>query len=92
MLALLALLLALPLALAPRGEAFIYWGRDNGINRANLDGSGVEQMFIAGSDVWSVAVDDSHVYWTDPLHILVTLSPGYRPRQSRRHGRQPERS
>ena len=50
-LALLAALLVLPLALAPRAEAYIYWtnadDRDgHWIGRANLDGTGVEQGFI----------------------------------------------
>ena len=42
-----AFLLVLPLALAPRAEAFIYWSAQPGaIGRANLDGTGVDESFI----------------------------------------------
>ena len=52
LLALLAALLVLPLALAPRAEAFIYWANFNtdSIGRAKLDGSGVNQVFITGAE------------------------------------------
>ena len=52
----------------------VYWanytseGGKNGttIGRANLDGTGVEQGFIAGaSEPYGVAVDGQHVYWTN---------------------------
>ena len=52
----------------------LYWanftseGGKNGttIGRANLDGSGVNQNFIAGaSEPYGVAVDGQHVYWTN---------------------------
>jgi Ca2+-binding RTX toxin-like protein len=66
---LLTVLLLVPLA--PRAEAFIYWSRGDGINRANLDGTGVDQLFVAGtgpssdlSQFGDVAVDASHIYWT----------------------------
>jgi hypothetical protein len=64
-LALLATLLVSPLALAPRAEAFVYWANEGPpptisatIGRANLDGSGVDERFISGTNsVGSVAVD-----------------------------------
>ena len=64
-----ACLLALPLALAPRAAAFIYWAGSDTISRANLDGTGVDQSFIggfpvAGSGPGDLAVDAKHVYWT----------------------------
>src|SRR5215216_3624893 len=65
-LALLAALLVLPLALAPRAEAFVYWTDpvNNAIGRANLDGTGVDKRFISGVAIpGSVAVDARHIYW-----------------------------
>ena len=63
-----AILLVLPLALAARADAFVYWtNSDPGtIGRANLDGTGVNQSFItgAGASAAGVAVDGAHVYWT----------------------------
>jgi hypothetical protein len=78
--ALLAAALVLPLALAPRAEAFIYWGHaetlpcngDEGctheIGRANLDGTGATQGFIdlGAALPGDVAVDPEHIYWTTP--------------------------
>ena len=62
-----AFLLVLPLALAPRAEAFIYWSGGGAIGRANLDGTGVDESFIGDiGSVGSVAVDGNHVYWTNP--------------------------
>ena len=45
----------------------IYWTNDNGttIGRANLDGTGVDQSFITGTDPIGVAVDGHYVYWTN---------------------------
>ena len=69
------LLLTASLALAARAEAFVYWahpgdvnGSPAGIERANLDGSGVEESFIpdARRDAGRVAVDGEHVYWGRP--------------------------
>ena len=64
-LALLAALLVLPLALAPRAEAFVYWvdsARDT-IGRANLNGTGFDKRFIRGYAPSAVAVDARHIYW-----------------------------
>ena len=55
------------------------------IGRANLDGTGADQSFITGASTpLGVAVDGAHVYWANggTRHD--------RPRQPRRHGRQPE--
>ena len=63
-LALLAALVLVPLVLAPRTEAFVYWTNENGIGRANLDGTGIADSFIdVGRDATSVAVDDNYIYW-----------------------------
>ena len=59
-----ALLLVLPLALASRAEAFIYWAGIDSIGRANLDGTGVDQNFILTVDPRDIAVDGEHIYWT----------------------------
>ena len=84
-LALLAALLVLPLALAPRAEAFVYWtnSRRHGIGRANLDGRGVDQRFIdlrPSRRRGASTVDARHIYWT-------RAENGIRPRQARRYGR-----
>jgi hypothetical protein len=72
-LALLAALVVLPLVFTPAAEAFIYFSRSDGINRANLDGSGVDELFIAGpvrsQEFGDVAVDAEHIYWTGPRGI-----------------------
>ena len=66
------LLLAVTLALAPRGEAYVYWthpasstnGTPAGIGRANLDGTDVGQDFITvANGTCGVAVDGAHIYW-----------------------------
>ncbi len=66
MLALLAALLVLALAFAPRAEAFVYWTNlaHNTIGRANLDGTGVDQSFIKTPVGAGLAVDGAHVYWS----------------------------
>ena len=62
----LAALLAAALASAPRADALVYWANANGktIGRANLDGTGVNQSFIAEGSVFGVAVNATHVYWS----------------------------
>ena len=66
---LLAALLAAFLVLAPRAEAFVFWAGVGGdIGRANLDGTGVDKSFITLKGkalAMGVAVDASHVYWSD---------------------------
>jgi len=66
----------LTLALAPRAEAVLYWSNFGGahmfgetaIGRANLDGTAIDQTFIrANSSPTGVAVDDTHVYWAEPV-------------------------
>ena len=72
---LVAFLLVLPLALAPSAQALIYWSRGDGINRANLDGSGVDQLFLSDTGASGtyqsadVATDASYIYWTAPTGI-----------------------
>ena len=57
---LLATLLLVPLVLASRAEAFIYGTGSGDIGRANLDGTGVDDMFIASLDhPLDIAVDAS---------------------------------
>jgi hypothetical protein len=78
---LLAALLALALAIAPRAEAYVYWIEEHGdpgtigeatIGRANLDGSDVKHDFIvlplggAVGGLGGLAVDDAHLYWVNP--------------------------
>ena len=50
-------------------RSYIYWAGDttNGISRANLNGTGVNQSFITGAATTDgIAVDSSHIYWTLP--------------------------
>lgn len=67
--ALLAAILALSLTLAARAEALVYWVNyeDGTIGRANLDGTGVDQSFIAVAGFpgpyYGVALDDKHIFW-----------------------------
>jgi virginiamycin B lyase len=78
---LLAALLAVTLALAPRAEGFVYWTHydpdhpDAGrIGRANLDGTGVDRSFIAGAYApHAIAVDAAHVYWTNNAFPRATI-------------------
>ena len=46
--------------------AHIYWGRANGIGRANLDGTGVNLDFIKGGGTCGTVVDGAHIYWVGP--------------------------
>jgi hypothetical protein len=73
-LALLAALIVLPLALAPRAEAFVYWADPSkgAIGRANLDGTGVDKRFIRRIESpVSVAVDGRYIYWTTPTPAAI---------------------
>ncbi len=57
---------ALAAVSASSAQAYVYWADGNDIGRANLDGSGVNDAFIAGAGASSgVAVDGSHIYWGD---------------------------
>ena len=66
---LLAALLLVPLALAPRAEAFIYWtsGDPEAIGRANLDGTGINRHLIpdttANAYPRDLALDAEHISW-----------------------------
>ena len=57
-------------ALPASSGAFVFWASNNAANpigRANLDGSGANQNFLPGMAISApaVAVDGSHVYWTN---------------------------
>ncbi len=44
----------------------VYWtSGGTAIGRANLDGTGVKESFLTGSQPVTVAVDASHVYWAN---------------------------
>jgi hypothetical protein len=62
--ALLAALVGLPLALAARADAEPAVG--TAIGRANLDGTGLDHVFIDGGPGYEgdVDLDAEHVYWT----------------------------
>jgi virginiamycin B lyase len=66
------LALLLPLAVivgllfASQASAHLYWGDyDNGIGRANEDGSEATPNFIPVGRTWDVAVGGSHIYWSN---------------------------
>ena len=69
-LALLAALLALPLALAPRAEAFIYWKPDYHRTRSGAPTSTARASTRASSPqrgrAGAMAVDGAHIYWINP--------------------------
>ena len=82
------------LALAARADAYVYWASlppkafvpSPGVGRANLDGTGAQDLSprrATAFGAYGVAVDNAHVYWTNP-------SQHDRARQPRRHGRRPE--
>jgi hypothetical protein len=50
-------------------DAHVYWAGSEGIGRANLDGSGATPGFVSvpGGYYQAVAVDGSHIYWTDDV-------------------------
>jgi virginiamycin B lyase len=69
MLAMVAVVFAVSLGVAPSAEAFIYWANEGGdtIGRAELNGTGANESFVANVDgpCGGVAVDGSHVYWAN---------------------------
>ena len=51
---------------AASAQAFIYWGNSDGtIGRAGPDGSSPNESFISGAQPCGVAVDASHIFWTN---------------------------
>ena len=53
---------------AAQADAHVYWANNvpGTIGRANLDGTGINQSFIAGADdPRGLAIDDGHVYWAN---------------------------
>ena len=70
---LLALLIAFTLPAS--SGAYVFWASNNSANpigRANLDGSEANQNFLPASPYFApaVAVDGSHVYWTDGTQTI----------------------
>ena len=61
-----ALLLAAALCgwAAPRADAHIYWANSHSIQRAEVDGTRVENL-VSTDNSDSVAVDSAHLYWTN---------------------------
>jgi virginiamycin B lyase len=67
LLALVVVTLAGAASAAAAAPGFIYWSNEQTarLGRANIDGTGVNQGFIAGAQGPGVAVDSKHVYWTN---------------------------
>ncbi len=74
----LVALLTLPLVLARRAEAFIYWTTGESIGRANLDGTAIDESFIdlRHGDPTSLAVDARHIYWMSSYRMSSRQSSG----------------
>ena len=70
-LALLAMLLALPSA----ADAYLYWATGPtkiSVGRANNDGTNMKASFVTGGNKpFGVAVDSQHVYWTDNVNDAI---------------------
>lgn len=67
------LLLCLPLILAARAAAYVYWTDSSGaaIGRAGLDGSGADRSFISTlAYPEAIAVDAEHIYWTNATEAV----------------------
>jgi hypothetical protein len=65
--------LCLALVAAPGAAAYVYWPAidtedfaHSEIGRADLDGGGLQEGFVAGADVpTDIAIGAGHLYWTD---------------------------
>ena len=65
----------LTLLAATRPPGHIYWSNSGTIGRANVDGSGVNQSFIAGAGIapYAIAADNNYVYWVNQGHDASTI-------------------
>jgi virginiamycin B lyase len=54
-----------------RNHAHIYWTSNGAIGRARLDGTDVNGEFITPPEPpsWGLAVDGSHIYWTNATSL-----------------------
>jgi virginiamycin B lyase len=68
----LAAVLFSGLIAAPIARGDVYWGNQGAgsVGRANPDGTGVNQSFIA-STADGVAIDGTHIYWTNPAPCTI---------------------
>lgn len=49
-------------------NAYIYWTNESGIGKAELDGSGIDEDFIAASSgIRGITTDDMYIYWSDSV-------------------------
>jgi len=68
---------ALSAAAAPAAHAYVYWTHRGGgtgttLGRANLDGTGANESFIAGAKgPVGIAVDGSYVYWANTFSTTI---------------------
>ena len=68
---------ALSAAAAPAADAYVYWTHRGGgtgttLGRANLDGTGANESFIAGAKgPVGIAVDGSYVYWANTFSTTI---------------------
>jgi virginiamycin B lyase len=53
------------------GSGYLYWANDYSIGRANLNGTGIDQWFIAVPNgpggVAGLAVNSHYIYWTNEV-------------------------
>ena len=62
---LLVALMTLGLALAARTEALIYFGNNDKILRAGLNGAGAHPFIFGADHACGIAVNDTHIYWVN---------------------------